>query len=49
MKSFDFPRIGVGAVFGIAALIVIFCTRRGLGYDKYLQEAEDPYLAMAGR
>ena len=44
-----FQGMGLAIVFGIAGLIVIVCTRGRLGYDKYLQEAEeDPDLAMAG-
>jgi CAAX protease family protein len=44
-----FQGMGVAIVFGTAALIVIVFTRGRLGYDKYLQEAEDdPDLAMAG-
>jgi hypothetical protein len=40
--------MGVAIVFGIAALVVIVFTRGRLGYDKYLQEAEeDPDLATA--
>jgi hypothetical protein len=39
----------VAIVFGTAALIVIVFTRGRLGYDNYLQEAEeDPDLALAG-
>jgi uncharacterized protein len=45
----SFQGMGAAIVFGIAALIVIVFTRGRLGYDKYLQEAEeDPDLAMAG-
>ena len=44
-----FQGMGVAIVFGIAALIVIVFTRGRLGYDEFLQEAEeDPDLAMAG-
>jgi membrane protease YdiL (CAAX protease family) len=48
-EAVGFQGMGLAIVFGIAALIVIVCTRGRLGYDKYLQEAEeDPDLAMAG-
>jgi uncharacterized protein len=44
-----FQGMGVAIVSGTAALIVIVFTRGLLGYDNYLQEAEeDPDLAMAG-
>jgi membrane protease YdiL (CAAX protease family) len=45
----SFQGMGIAVVFGVAALILVVCTRGRLGYDKYLQEAEeDPDLAMAG-
>src|SRR5215813_12424881 len=48
-ETVGFQGMGVAIVFGIAALIVIGCTRGRLGYDKYLQEAaKDRDLAMAG-
>jgi len=48
-ETVGFQGMGVGLVFGIAGLMVILCTRGRLGYDKYLQDAEeDPDLAMAG-
>jgi CAAX protease family protein len=44
-----FQGMGIAIAFGVAALIVIVCTRGRLGYDTYLREAEkDPDLAMAG-
>jgi hypothetical protein len=40
--------MGIAIVFGIAALVLIVFTRGWLGYDKYLQEAEEePDLATA--
>jgi membrane protease YdiL (CAAX protease family) len=48
-ETVGFQGMGVAIVFGTAALIVIVFTRGRLGYDNYLQEAEeDPDLAMAG-
>src|SRR5262249_10720069 len=45
-----FQGMGVAIVFGIAALIVIVCTRGRLGYDNSLREAkQEPDLAMGGR
>jgi membrane protease YdiL (CAAX protease family) len=44
----SFQAMGIAIVFGIAALVVIVFTRGRLGYDKYLQEAEEePDLATA--
>src|SRR5215813_6514988 len=44
----SFQAMGIAIVGSIAALIVIVCTRGRLGYDRYLQEAEEePDLAMA--
>jgi membrane protease YdiL (CAAX protease family) len=45
----SFQAMGGAIVFGTAALVIIVFTRGRLGYDHYLQEAEeDPDLAMAG-
>ena len=44
----SFQAMGGAIVFGTAALVIIVCTRGRLGYDHYLQEAEeDPDLAVA--
>jgi membrane protease YdiL (CAAX protease family) len=37
----SFQAMGIAIVFGIAALIIIVFTRGRLGYDHYLQEAEE--------
>jgi CAAX protease family protein len=37
----SFQAMGIAIVFGVAALVLIVFTRGRLGYDKYLQEAEE--------
>ena len=40
-EAVSFQGMGIATVFGIAALVHIVFTRGRLGYDKYLQEAEE--------